>query len=204
MMSDSVMTRDPAASQAARKAMIDSQLRTSGVNEPFALQRMRDVAREDFLTEDKAALAYIDRAVPLGHGRHLAAPLFYGRLLMEAAPVRDDRVLVVSGGTGYLAELLRPLAGEVTEIDAADGAQGQAPGSDYTLLAIDGAIEHLPDALACHLIDGARIATGLVTRGVTRLAAGRKVAGHVALDPVGDMGIPVLSDFAKPQGWSFS
>ena len=36
---------------AARKAMLDSQLRTSGVNEPFVLERMGAVAREEFVPE---------------------------------------------------------------------------------------------------------------------------------------------------------
>ena len=48
---------------AARKAMIDSQLRTSGVNEPFVLARMAAVAREDFVPEGAKPIAYMDRAV---------------------------------------------------------------------------------------------------------------------------------------------
>ena len=83
----------------ARRAMIDSQLRTSGVNEEYVLARMIAVPREDFLPADKAAQAYIDRAVMLGEAGHLAAPLFYGKLLLEAAPMPDDSVLVVGGGT---------------------------------------------------------------------------------------------------------
>ena len=70
---------------AARRAMIDSQLRTSGVNEEFVLARMLAVPREDYLPEDKASLAYIDRSVALGEDAHLAAPLFYGKLLSKAA-----------------------------------------------------------------------------------------------------------------------
>ena len=34
---------------AARKAMIDSQLRTSGVNDTFVLERMGTLPREDFV-----------------------------------------------------------------------------------------------------------------------------------------------------------
>ena len=54
------MTREkPTDTSIARKAMIDSQLRTSGVNEEFVLGRMNAVPREDFLPDDKAGLAYI-------------------------------------------------------------------------------------------------------------------------------------------------
>ena len=51
--------------------------------------------------------------------------------------------------------------------------------------------------------DGHRIVTGLVERGVTRLATGRKQGGEVALLPLADIGIPVLREFAAPKRWSF-
>ncbi len=68
---------------------------------------------------------------------------------------------------------------------------------------IDGAIEQLPDALVRRLADGARVVTGQVEQGVTRLAIGRKAAGDVALLPLAELGIPVLPEFAAPKGWSF-
>ena len=187
----------------ARRAMIDSQLRTSGVNEEYVLARMLAVPREDFLPAEKAAQAYIDRAVTLAEGKHLAAPLFYGKLLLEAAPAPADRVLVVSGGTGYLAALLAPLVASVTEVSAADAAALNGAG-EYDLVVIDGAIEQLPDGLAAALADDGRIVTGLVLRQVTRLAAGRRIAGQVNLQPVEDLGIPVLAAFAAPKRWTFA
>ncbi len=206
-MSDMTTTLHHAPSATARRAMIDSQLRTSGVNEEYVLARMLAVPREDFLPADKASVAYIDRAVALGEGGHLAAPLFYGKLLVEAAPARDDRVLVVDGGTGYLPTLLRPLVAELTAISAADAATGAATagaGGTYSLIVIDGAIEQLPDALAALLAENGRIVTGLVLRQVTRLASGRKVGGRVNLQPIEDLGIPVLRAFAATKGWTFA
>lgn len=192
-----------ALSLAARRAMIDSQLRTSGVNEEYVLARMLAVPREDFLPAEKASAAYIDRAIALGNGGHLAAPLFYGKLVLEAAPRTDDRVLVVSGGTGYLAALLRPLVGDLTETTAAEAAVATGAG-EYSLIVIDGAVEQLPEALTARLAEGGRIVTGLVLRQVTRLAAGRKIAGSVNLQPIEDLGIPVLPAFAAPKGWTFA
>lgn len=207
-MTELTMTRDPKTdTSVARRAMIDSQLRTSGVNEEYVLARMLAVPREDFLPADKAAVAYIDRAVALGDakgsGGHLAAPLFYGKLLMEAQPARDDRVLVVDGGTGYLAELLRPLVASLAVVPAAEAATSAAEG-DYSLIVVDGAIEQLPEGLAAQLAEDGRIVSGLVLRQVTRLASGRKVAGKVALQPVEDLGIPVLHAFDAPKGWTFA
>jgi protein-L-isoaspartate(D-aspartate) O-methyltransferase len=187
--------------EAARRAMIDSQLRTSGVNEPWVLAAMAGVAREDFVPANMRAAAYIDRAVPLGGGRFLAAPLVHGRMLAEAAPTTADTALLVGDGDGYLAALLRSLVGS---LDADEPAAAAAKRKDgYSLIVIDGAIATLPDALAARLADGGRLVTGLVVRGVTRLAAGRKAAGEVALLPLAEIGIPVLPEFAAPQRWSF-
>ena len=201
-----MQTQNPVGSadtRIARRAMIDSQLRTSGVNEEYALARMLAVPREDFLPAEKAAQAYIDRAVSLGGQGHLAAPLFYGKLLLEAAPAPADRVLVVSGGTGYLAALIAPLVGTLTEITSAEAAALEGKG-EYDLVVIDGAIEQLPDGLAAALADNGRIVTGLVLRQVTRLASGRKIAGTVSLQPLEDLGIPVLAAFAAPKRWTFA
>lgn len=200
-MSNTTISRDTTA---ARKAMIDSQLRTSGVNEEFVLARMLAVPREDYLPADRASLAYIDRSIALGEAGHLAAPLFYGKLLLEAAPAPTDRVLLVEGGTGYLAELLRPLVAEVTTVSAADAAAGNLPEGTYSLILVDGAIEQLPEAFGAALEENGLIVSGLLLRKVTRLASGRKVAGQVALSPVEDLGIPVLHGFDRPKSWTFS
>ena len=199
----STMTTTLSDTHTARRAMIDSQLRTSGVNEEYVLARMLAVPREDFLPAEKASVAYIDRAVMLGDEGHMAAPLFYGKLLLEAAPMPDDSVLLVGGGTGYLAALLRPLVADLTEVSAAQ-ALGMTGTGNHSLIVIDGAIEQLPDNLVAQLADEGRVVTGLVLRQVTRLAAGRKVAGKVNLQPVEDLGIPVLHAFDAPKGWTFA
>lgn len=199
-MSNTTISRDTTA---ARKAMIDSQLRTSGINAPFALERMGAVAREEFVPEALRSVAYMDRAIKLGNGRALAAPAFYGRLLEEAIPEASDDVLIVEGGTSYLAELVKPLAGKVDTISPDDAIKATSKRGKYSLLLIDGAIEQLPDSLAKRLADDARVVTGVVSRGVTRIAIGRKTTSGVALVPLAEMGIPVLPEFAAPKGWSF-
>lgn len=186
----------------ARRAMIDSQLRTSGVNEPWVLARMNAVPREDFVPAEARPVAYIDRAVPLGGSAMLAAPLFHARLLAEAKPVQSDRVLVVDGGSGYLPALIEGLAGSVTVVTPDDAMKGGKKG-DYTLLLIDGAVEQLPEGIAKRLSEDARVVTGLIDNGVTRLAIGRKSGGTIALLPLAELGIPRLSAFDKPKAWSF-
>lgn len=191
-----------AGNEAARKAMIDSQLRTSGVNEPWVLAAFAGLAREDFVPAAMRESAYIDRAVPLGDGRFLAAPLVHGRMLAEAAPSAEDNALLVGDSEGYLAALLRPLVGALDAVTPDDAAKKRRKGP-YSLLVVDGAAEELPAALLAQLAEGGRIVCGQVLRGVTRLAAGRKVGGEVALLPLAEIGIPVLPQFAAPRRWTF-
>lgn len=197
-----VEDRPLAGHEAARKAMIDSQLRTSGVNAEWVLRRMGEVARERFVPEGARGFAYIDRAIALGGGRYLAAPVVQGMMLQEARPAQADKALLVDGGSGYLAELLRPLVGTLEAISPGEATAKSRKG-DFTLLLVDGAVDQLPETLVRRLADNARVVTGIVENGVTRLAIGRNAAGEVALLPLAELGIPVLPEFAAPKGWSF-
>jgi protein-L-isoaspartate(D-aspartate) O-methyltransferase len=137
-------------------------------------------------------MAYIDRAVPLSNGRALNPPLATGRLLKEGRVEEGDRVLLIGAATGYSAALLTALGAKVTAVEAEDGPQlldgaakvvrgalaaGAPEGAPYDLLFIDGAVEEVPAALVQQLADGARVVTGLVERGVTRLCSGRVISG---------------------------
>ncbi|MET3469670.1 protein-L-isoaspartate(D-aspartate) O-methyltransferase [Novosphingobium sp. 1529] len=183
-----------------RKAMIESQLRVSGVNDPAVLAAFAAVAREDFVPADRRALAYMDRAVPLGDGAVLAPALTHGQMLIAAAPVAGERALVVGKPGTYLAALLRELGLVVTLASPADdlAALGQ-----FALVLVDGAIEVVTPALEAAVADDGRLVTGLIERRVARLALGRKAAGQVALGALGEADFAVLPEFAAPKGWSF-
>ena len=196
-------TGDTADYSAARRAMIDSQLRVSGVNHERVLAAMAKVAREDHVPAAARGHAYIDRAIPLDNGQALPAPLVHGMMLSEALPAAGDRVLVVSSGSSYLAALVEAMGALVDSIDAADAGPTRRGQQPYDLLLIDGAIEHLPTALSAAVAEGGRVVTGLILRGVTRLASGRKLGGAVQLLPLAEVGIPVLGQFARAKSWSF-
>ena len=184
----------------ARRAMIDSQLRVSGVNDLAILAAFAAVAREDFVPEERRAVAYADRAVPLGDGTVLAPALTHGQQLSLAMPSRADTVLVIGKPGAYLAALVGELAGKV--VLAAPGAEYGAAGA-YSLVLIDGAIEQAPAVLSAVLADHGRVVTGLVERGVTRLAIGRKVQGELAFTTVGEADFAPLPEFAATKRWSF-
>nr|WP_221214242.1 protein-L-isoaspartate O-methyltransferase [Sphingobium fontiphilum] len=202
-----------------RAAMVESQLRTSDVDEPLVIAAMARVPRERFVPAERVAMAYIDRPVPLGGGRALNPPLATGRLLSEAAVQPGEKVLLIGAATGYAAALLAEIGAVVTAVEAPDGpettiadgvtlargplAEGSADGAPYDVLLVDGAVEELPAALVEQLGEDARIATGIVEHGVTRLCTGRKVAGTFGLVGVTDMEMVVLPGFATPERFVF-
>lgn len=190
-------------SSAARKAMIDSQLRVSGVSDDWLLALMGRVPREDHVPAAARGHAYIDRAIPLDGGRALPAPLSQARLLALAAPGQDDKALLVSCGSSYMAALLEPLVGSLTVLDAAEAAGLTQGAGNHTLLIIDGAIGHLPQGLVDQLGEGGRVVTGVIDQGVSRLAQGTRNGGAVNLHAVAEIGIPALPEFAAPKSWSF-
>ena len=79
----------------ARRTMIDSQLRPQGVNDPDIIAAFAAIAREDYVPEARAGVAYRDRSVPLGEGRAMIAPAALGAMLMEAQVAPGAKALVV-------------------------------------------------------------------------------------------------------------
>ena len=103
-------------------------------------------------------------------------------------------------GTRRLAAPRSRAAGDPAQATAGRKPKGLG---DFTLLMIDGAIEELPPMLGKLLADDARIVTGLVERGVSRIAVGRASGGKVALMRLAEMGIPRLAEFDREEAWSF-
>lgn len=191
---------------AARRAMIDGQLRPEAVTDVAVLAAMGAVAREDYVPGNARASAYADRPIALGEGRSLMAPAALGRLLSEIAPRAGERALVVAAATGYSAALLKHIGLDVTSIDGPDAGErgGQSDGEPFDLILIDGAVEHIPQSLVDRLVDGGRLATALRDRGVSRLVVGRAVAGRLGLRTIVDADVAPLPSFERPRAFSFS
>jgi len=211
--------------QAARQSMIDSQLRTSGVNEPWVMEAMAALPREDFVSGERGSICYMDRCVPLGEGRLLNPAVATGMMLTESEPRADDSILLVGTGTGYVAALLAARCNALTALEdkpalvkAAKAAlesfenitvvsgplaEGHGATAPYSMIWIDGAIEELPQAIADQLAEGGRVVTGLKDGPVTRLALGIKMRGEIALRSFADCEIAPLPGFAKTEEFAF-
>jgi protein-L-isoaspartate(D-aspartate) O-methyltransferase len=206
-----------------RKAMVASQLRTTGVSDARVVHAMGTVAREAFVPADKAALAYLDIALPIAPGRALNPPMVTGRLLTEAQVQSGDKVLLVGAAGGYTAAVLAALGAHVValESDAAlqaigaaavpagvesvlgDLAAGHAAGAPYALIVIDGAVDHIPAALVDQLADGGRLVGALIENGVIRLVTGVRVGQGFGTRSFADADAAPLPGFAVPAAFRF-
>ena len=189
--------------QDMRRAMVASQLRTTGVNDPRVLQAMGEVPREHFVPDERRAIAYADAVLPLPGGGALNPPMALGLMLTEARLDGSERALVIGAATGYSAAVLARLVASVEAIDVDSALSGKAAGASYDFILIDGAVPEVPAAITALLAEGGRIATGLIEQGVTRLAIGRAAGGAIGFNIIADAALAPLPGFARPTGFSF-
>lgn len=205
---------------AAREAMVESQLRPQGVADPAVLEAMGTIERERFLPSHTRPLAYVDRAVAIGGRRFLSAPAVLGQLITQMKVEPGQRALVVGAGTGYSTAVLTHMGLDVVALESSAGLAGRArelgtavvagaleagwrKGAPYRHILIDGAIEVIPDAIVDQLEDGGRLGAALVDRSITRLIVGRKAGGAFGYLSIGDAGAPALPGFARPRAFTF-
>lgn len=172
-----------------RKAMVESQLRTSGVLDADVLSAFARVPREKFVPSSRRAVAYTDAMQPLGvAGRAMAAPATLGRMIQLAEVQSGDSVLVIGAGLGYGAAILSQLAanviavepdavlcaqalqnlagpgfGNVGVIQSEDGLDKQAR---YDVILIEWGIAEVPKSLLDRLNPGGRMVAVVMAGGV--------------------------------------
>lgn len=119
----------------ARAAMVEQQVRPWDVLDPRVLRVLSELPREDFVPAAHRALAYVDIAIPLGHGEAMMKPVVEGRALQALLPTEGDEVLEIGTGSGFMAAALGRLAREVVSIerhaDFADGARAHLLASGF-------------------------------------------------------------------------
>ncbi|MGA2189268.1 MAG: protein-L-isoaspartate O-methyltransferase [Steroidobacteraceae bacterium] len=102
---------------AARRQMVDHQIRTWEVLDPRVLDVLAAVPREAFVPAAYRELAFADTPIPIGFGQSMLAPVLQGRILQAVALHESDAVLEVGTGTGYLSACLGLLGRSTHSID---------------------------------------------------------------------------------------
>jgi protein-L-isoaspartate(D-aspartate) O-methyltransferase len=110
---------------AARRQMINQQVRTWEVLDPRVLEALAAVPREHFVPEAYRDVAFADTTIPIGNGEFMLQPKLEGRILQALGLERGDRALEIGAGTGFFAACIEYLTGDVESIEIhADLAEG--------------------------------------------------------------------------------
>ena len=212
---------------AARRNMVEGQVRTADVTDLRILSAMLDIPRENFVPPDAAGLAYLDLDLTVGEGgsRRLLKPMVLAKLIHAADIASSDRVLDVGCGTGYGAAVLARLASQVVALEqdaslarAAKPALAAQPNvtlvsgpltggwpqaAPYDVILLEGATEVPPQIFLRQLKDGGRL-VGILGGGPGAKAmlycrSGEDLGGR----PIFDASAAVLPGFAKAPAFAF-
>ena len=135
----------------ARQKMVEQQVRVWDVSDASVLAVLGAVAREKFVPQGFANVAYADTEIPLGHGHVMLRPIIEGRLLQALALMPADEVLEVGTGSGYLTACIAAMSASVTSIDVHDDfvalarQQLEESGVDNATVSVMDAMQELPD-----------------------------------------------------------
>jgi len=164
----------------ARFNMVEQQIRTWDVLDQRILDLLFELRREDFVPSAYRMLAFADLEIPLGDGECMWPPKLEARVLQEIALDRNDTVLEVGTGSGYLTALLgrscaavstveinRRLSGEAAgklaragidnaDLEVGDGALGWGD-RQYDAIVLTGSTPILPDSWLQQLKPGGRL-----------------------------------------------
>jgi protein-L-isoaspartate(D-aspartate) O-methyltransferase len=164
-----------------RSNMVEQQIRTWEVLDQEVLDLLYLVPREEFVAPEHRAMAFSDLELPLGEGERMWTPKLEARVLQELAPKKQDLVLEVGTGSGYLTALLAHRAGHVHSVEikpklaelgrknlsrhgvdnvtlhAGDAARGWPRQAPYDVIVLTGSTPLLPQDLLDSLAPGGRL-----------------------------------------------
>jgi protein-L-isoaspartate(D-aspartate) O-methyltransferase len=102
---------------AARRRMVDTQIRARDVSSPAVLKAMARVPRHLFVPLEVRAFAYDDRPLPIGQGQTISQPFIVGYMTQALQTSPGDRVLEIGTGSGYQAAVLAEMVREVFTVE---------------------------------------------------------------------------------------
>lgn len=218
-------TKDLAA---ARRFMVDGQIRTNKVTNEALLEALSTLPRELFAPSGIKARAYVDTDLPLGNRRCMIEPMVLARLLQALHVQPGARVLVVGSNTGYGAALAGQLGAHVTalesdpallesarttlrnlslagtvEVIAGPLKDGYPKNAPYDGIVIEGSVGEVPQRLLDQLKEGGRLAAVERDEGIGRAVVMVRLGGTVSRSVMFDAGTARLPGFARVPAFTF-
>ena len=166
--------------QAERTRMINV-IRRHGMTDETVLRAMAAVPRHEFVPASRAAAAYDDTPLPIGHGQTISQPFMVAEMTRLLRLTPESRVLEIGTGSGYQAailaeftehvytvEIIEPLAREAAErlarlgydrvsVKHKDGWNGWEEHAPYDAIIVTCAAGQIPPPLIGQLRPGGRM-----------------------------------------------
>ncbi len=214
-------------SAAARRMMVDGQVRTADVHNSDLIAAMLEVPRERFVPPALAEQAYLDSDLEIAKGRSMLKPMVFAKLIQAGHVQPDDHVLDVGCGLGYSSAVLARLAGSIVALEddaqlagsakealtacgaanvvVATGrlAEGWPAAAPYDFILLNGATEIVPERVGGQLKPSGRLACILGRPPAAKAMMFRLAEGRLVGRPIFDAAAPVLPGFVAPPAFAF-
>ncbi len=206
---------------ARRTMMVDTQVRPSDVTKFPIIDAMLSVPREAFVPDRLREAAYLGENLDLGEGRVMLDPRTLAKMLDALDIEGDELVLDIGAAHGYSSAVIARMAEAVVgvEADAAlveeaqrtllehgadnvimqqgDLATGAPDHGPYDVILLQGAVEHLPEAITDQLKEGGRMACLFLEGALGVVRIGYKIDGRLNWRYAFNAGAPVLPGFER-------
>lgn len=187
---------------AARRIMVDSQIRPNDVTDPDMVAAFLTVPREEYVPASRRGVAYSELEIETSEGRALWTPRDISKLLKGLAPQSGDIALVIGAGAGYETAILGKLVETVIGLEEDQGvvdatserlagqgvdravivtgklADGLADQGPFDLILVNGMVETVPETWTAQLAEGGRLGVVVQTNGDLGTARIYKRAGQ--------------------------
>lgn len=165
----------------ARLNMIEQQIRPWEVLDQAVLDLIYEVHREDFVPDNYRELALADVNIPLANEQIMMTPKLEARMLQAVAIQKNDKVLEIGTGSGYVTALMAKSAQHVDSVDifadfnaatriklenyqlknvqlhTADALSDWRCAPAYDVIVVTGSMAQIPVALQEQLTTGGRL-----------------------------------------------
>jgi protein-L-isoaspartate(D-aspartate) O-methyltransferase len=204
-----------------RRKLIE-EIRSHGIDDLEILQLFDQVPRHSFLPEGVLPRAYEDAPIPIGYRQTASQPSLQAYYLTLLRPTRNEKVLEIGTGSGYLTALLALMADRVYSVErvrelskrarkaldamglknvalmVGDGTIGWRKYAPYDVVVVSAASPSIPPALVDQMGDGARMLIPVGSRDAQELVLVRKDGFAVTEERVkGECTfVPLLGRFA--------
>lgn len=191
---------EPVGERRGSSALVEAA-RRAGVRDPRVIEAFRKIARRRFVPAERADVANLDDAIPIGHGQVTTQPSLVARMVEALELSGGERVLEIGTGLGYQSAILGSLAREVYSIErlsdlaaqardnleaagvdnvtvlVGDGTRGLADHAPYDAIVVSAASPAVPPALVEQLVEGGRLVQPIGPGGDETVTKFRRRAG---------------------------